>query len=236
MRKQTIYSTLLATSLCFTSSASYGAGTDVFQPFNATYKVVSEGSISMTGESQRSLTQKDGNWTLSSSASALFATIEESSQFSLNQQQIQPLIYTYNRKVLGKTRKANLSFDWNTNRVENNVNDKPWSMDISKGVLDKLSYQLQLQADVASGLTDLNYKVADGGRLKEYSFAVTGKETISTPAGDFESIRVERKYDTDKGRSTQIWFAPALNYQLIQLRRVEKKNKMFSLVLKSIDK
>lgn len=227
-------SATLATTIFF-STATQAADSGAIKAFQATYTVTSEGSISLKGESTRSLSQNKQQWLLQSEASALFASIKESSLFSIEQSQITPHQYSYNRKVLGKTRKANLSFDWKAQTVTNDVENKPWKMEIQPGVLDKLSYQLQLQADVAAGKQQFKYEVADGGHLKTYSFAVTGEETIDTPAGSFKSIRVERVYKDKKDRQTLIWFAPALDFQLVKLFRKEKKDKTYSLLLKKTD-
>lgn len=236
--KKTIPSllTLSLTAMIILTPHAQAADMSAFKAFHATYEVVSEGSISMTGESERVLSQNtDQKWLLKSRASALFASIEESSLFSLSQNQITPHQYLYNRKVLGKTRKANLSFDWQSQMVTNDVNNKPWKMSIKPGVMDKLSYQLQLQSDVATGKKEFSYDVADGGHMKNYSFTVKGEETITTPAGNFKAIRVERVYPEAKDRQTLIWFAPSLNYQMVKLFRQEKKDKTFSLKLKKID-
>ncbi len=216
------------------STLSFADSPPPLNAFHATYKVVSEGSISLEGESERILTISDDQWHFASRASALFAVIEESSQFVMDEGLIQPQQYLYNRKVLGKKRRADLSFNWQRNTVENNVENKPWSMHIKPGVQDKLSYQLQLQADVAAGKDHFSYEVADGGKLKHYQFAVTGTEKVSTPAGEFQAVRVERVYDTPKDKKTLIWFAPELDYQLIKLHRQEKKDKTFSISLKEI--
>lgn len=202
-------------------------------PFKATYKVVTKGGISIEGEGVRTLQPTDnGQWRFSSKASALFARIDESSTFTLNAQQITPSEYLYNRKVLGKTRNARLSFDWADSIVTNDVNNKPWSMEIFPGVMDKLSYQLQLQLDIASGAESVNYTIADGGHLKQYSFKVIGQEEVDTPTGRFNAIRAERIYAPEKKeRSTHIWFAPALNYQLIKFMQEEDDGKIYSLLL-----
>lgn len=209
------------------------ADTQPLTPFKATYKVITEGSVSLKGEGIRTLQQdKDGQWIFSSNASALFARINESSRFTLSGQQITPSEYLYSRKVLGKTRKAKLSFDWSSNTVINDVNDKPWTMNISPGVMDKLSYQLQLQQDLARGADTFSYRIADGGHLKEYAFNIIGQEEIDTPAGRFNAVHAQRIYDpAKKERSTHIWFAPALNYQLIKFLQEEDDGKTFSLLL-----
>ena len=127
-----------------------------------------------------------------------------------------------------------MSFDWENLQVTNDVENKPWKMDISEGVQDKLSYQLLLQQDLAQGLQEFNYTVADGGKLKQYKFIVDGKEVIEAPIGTFESIRVKRIRDGKKNRETFIWFAPELGYQIIKLHQTEKKDKSYSLLLKEL--
>ena len=51
-------------------------------------------------------------------------------------------------------------------------------MAIEPGIHDKLSYQLQMPADIADGKTSLSYQVADGGRLQTYRFNVTGEDRV----------------------------------------------------------
>lgn len=215
-------------------AAESAANTPPIPPYVATFKADSKGSISASGTTTRQLSQLNNlSWKLSSESSALFARIDENSTFTHSQNLIAPHSYYYKRKVLGKTREAALSFDWQKNSVTNNVANQPWQMPISDGVQDKLSYQLQLRLDLINGKELLEYKVADGGRLKEYRFEIIGKEHIETPAGSFDSIKVRRLHDSND-KKTLIWFAPSLNYQMIKLYRQTKKDKAFALSLQTL--
>lgn len=227
---------LCATMIWASPHAISAQNTDLLKPFTATYEIDWDGSISLSGKTVRSLQQnEDKNWLFESKASAMFASIYESSLFDWSAKDLQPIKYTFKRSVLGKKRHAEVEFDWNKLSVTNQVENKPWQMDIKAGVQDKISYQLLLQQEIALGKTEFNYSVADGGHLKEYLFKVDGNEQIKAPIGTFEAIRVKRVRKEGSDRQTYIWFAPELNYQIIKLYQIEKKGKEYTLLLKSLE-
>ncbi|WP_286238215.1 DUF3108 domain-containing protein [Neptuniibacter halophilus] len=226
--------TTLSTAL-LSSAVQAGQPSPGLAPFTASYEIDWDGSISLSGDTVRQLKQgPEQQWQFESKASAMFASIYESSRFTWHNQIPQPLEYNFKRSVLGKKRLAEVHFDWQNSLVTNKVENKPWKMEISEGVQDKISYQLLLQQEVAAGKQDFNYSVADGGHLKEYRFKVDGREQIEAPIGSYEAIRVIRVRDEDSNRQTYIWFAPELDYQIIKLKQIEKKDKAYTLLLREL--
>lgn len=206
------------------------------QSFTATYELDWRGGLSFSGNTVRELKQQENSvWSFESKASALFAGIKETSDFLWQDQQPVPLNYHFKKSALGKKRVAEVSFDWDTLQVTNTVEDKPWQMPITPGVQDKLSYQLLLQHEVSQGLKEFEYAVADGGKLKSYQFSVDGEEVVQAPIGTYSAIRVKRIRKEGSSRQTFIWFAPELNYQIIKLHQIEKKDKSYTLLLKSLN-
>ena len=204
-------------------------------PFTAQYSMEWNGGISLSGTTTRQLKSIDNNqWAFKSSASAMFASINESTVFTWQTDTLSPLHYSFKRSVLGKKRLVDVNFDWTNLQATNDVENKPWQMPIKAGVQDKLSYQLLLQLDLAKGKTEFNYEVADGGHIKHYAFRVDGKERIKAPIGEYDAIRVVRVREKDNPRKTYIWFTPELNYQIIKLEQTEKKDKSYTLLLKSL--
>lgn len=227
---------LLSLALSWSLTAS-AAEKITLKPFSASYEINWKSGISLSGNTVRKLsTNENGDWSFESKASAMFASVFESTQFKWQNNQIIPLKYHFKQSVLGKKRIADVSFDWEQLKVTNTVEDKPWKMPISEGVQDKLSYQLLLQQDLARGLEEFNYSVADGGKLKQYKFVVDGKEIVEAPIGSYEAIRIKRLRDAKKNRETFIWFAPELDYQIIKLHQIEKKDKSYTLLLKELNK
>lgn len=213
------------------------AETDPLPPFKATYSTEFDLGVSLSGEAVRELHREaDGFWRFSSEASAMLAGIREVSRFDYHSgEMIQPLAYDYQRKVLGKSRRASLEFDWLTGKVTTVVKDTPWKMAVSTGTQDKLSYQLQMRLDLKAGQQRMSYQVADGGKLKTYDFTVTGEEEIKTPFGTFNTVRVMRDRGEDADRETLIWFAPELDYLIVRLQQTESDGKTYGLLLKNLE-
>lgn len=205
--------------------------------FKAVYTTAFDMGVSLNGEAIRVLKSLDnGSWSFSSEASALMAGISEKTRFTYQpSEHIKPLSYRYHRKVLGKSRKASVDFDWDSNRVTTVVKDTPWKMSVPEATQDKLSYQLQLRLDLMAGKTEMTYSVADGGKLKEYRFKVTGEESIETPFGTYNAVRVMRDRGENADRETLIWFAPELDYLIVRLEQTESDGKTYALLLKNLE-
>jgi hypothetical protein len=193
---------------------------DLPLPFEAKYKAKYRG-ISVTAV--RTLkTLEDGSQYYSFIADSLIADLAETSQFRWSDtDRVVPIRYTYERSVMGRERKAEVLFNWDKHKVTNNVEDKPWQMSIPTDALDKLSYQIQLRADLINGKTPGVYAVADGGKLKQYRFEIVGEESLATRAGRFDVIKVRRLREENEERQTVIWFAKNWNYLVVRLQQEE---------------
>ncbi|BBB30075.1 DUF3108 domain-containing protein [Neptunomonas japonica] len=206
-------------------------------PFTAVYSSQWNAGIALKGEVERSLSSTpDGQWLFRTYASALIASIDEKSTVVFNNSEVTPQKYHYKKLVLGKKREAKLAFDWANMSVKNDVDDKPWKMDIPAKAQDKLSYQLQMRLDLKAGKKGpFSYKIADGGRLKEYDFKIIGEEKIQSPLGEFDTIKVEMDRGPKAARKTYIWYAPKLDYMIIKLKQIEGDGKTYALQLKSME-
>ncbi len=200
------------------------------QDFKATYATKLSGfSITAVRELR---TLDNGQQQLSFRAKSWFASIEEFSQFGWNgDSRLVPSSYEYHRRGLGRDRHAILTFDWKNGRVTNNVQNKPWGMDIPPEALDKLSYQMQLRSDLINQVPVLSYAVADGGHLKTYTFELLGEEVLDTPVGQLNTIKIKRTRATKKKRETYLWLAKDWNYLLVRLRQKEKDGKHYEINL-----
>ncbi|MGD2138367.1 MAG: DUF3108 domain-containing protein [Gammaproteobacteria bacterium] len=142
----------------------------------------------------------------------------ESSRGHLDATGIRPLEYHYERRSGGRERTARLLFDWEGMRVENQVDGSRWGMHIPAGTLDKLASQLGMILALQRGESDITFKIADGGRLKEYRFRVLGKQTLEVPAGTFATVKLTRQRENSQ-YETHIWCAPALDYFPVRIRQ-----------------
>lgn len=142
---------------------------------------------------------------------------------------IRPLTYTYQRTGGKKERAAKLNFNWTRGIVENTVDGDTWKMPIRDGVLDRLVVQLSMMLDLKAGKRDMEYTFADGGKLKSYRFRIVGKESVVTPSGTYDTVKLERVMDSDK-RSTMLWCAPNLHYLPVRIDQREKDDN-YSMLL-----
>ncbi|MES2870050.1 MAG: DUF3108 domain-containing protein [Pseudomonadota bacterium] len=202
------------------------------KPFKASYTADWK-QLPMSGSAERSLTKNDnGTWTLNFKASMLVASLNEESTLKIEKNTLTPLTYTFERGGLGKAKKVNLDFDWATKMITGTDRGDAVKLPLNSGILDKSTYQLALQRDVAAGKKSMSYQVVDDGELDTYDFRVIGEEKVSTKAGSIDAIKVERVRDPTKNkRITEMWFAKGWDSLLVALRQVETDGKEYNIML-----
>ncbi|MEH6472152.1 MAG: DUF3108 domain-containing protein [Halopseudomonas sp.] len=247
LKRNTLFFTFALSPLLFSSAQAGGeqlpsATTPTpntsftLKPFKAYYQAQFDLGISLSGEAVRQLkATDDGQWLISMNASAMMANINESSRFSFDQQQLRPQQYDYLRKVLGKKKRVQQRFDWADGTVVSTVKDSSTTLTLDQKTHDKVSYQIQLWHDLKAGLNEMHYTLADGSRLKELEFDRVGEETIDTPAGRFETIKVARDRGEGSARKTYIWFAKDLDHVIVKLEQIESDGKQYILLLERIE-
>ena len=202
------------------------------QPFSASYTADWK-QLPMSGSAERSLSKNDnGTWTLSFKASMMIASLTEESTLRLDKDTLLPQSYTFERGGLGKAKKINLDFDWSSKMVTGSDRGDPVKVPMNSGMLDKSTYQLALQRDVAAGKKSMSYQVVEGTDTDTYDFRVLGAEKVSTKAGSVDAIKVERVRDpTQNKRTTVMWFAKDWDYLLVRLQQVETDGKEYNIML-----
>ncbi|EXF95419.1 dehydrogenase [Pseudomonas fluorescens HK44] len=202
------------------------------QPFSASYTADWK-QLPMSGSAERSLSKNDnGSWTLNFKASMLVASLTEESTLKLDKDTLLPQSYRFERGGLGKAKKVNLDFDWTTKMVTGTDRGDPVKVPLNTGMLDKSTYQLALQRDVAAGKKSMSYQVVEGEDTDTYDFRVIGQEKVQTKAGSVDAIKVERVRDpTQNKRITEMWFAKDWGYILVALRQVETDGKEYNIML-----
>ena len=202
------------------------------QPFSASYTADWK-QLPMSGTAERSLTKNaNDTWTLSFKASMMIASLTEVSTLRVDKGALLPQSYNFERGGLGKTKKIDMAFDWSSKVVSGTDRGDVINLPINPGVLDKSTYQLALQKDVAAGKKSMSYQVVDGDSVDTYDFRVLGSEKVDTKAGKIDAIKVERVRDpTQNKRITVMWFAKDWDYLLVRLQQVETDGKEYNIML-----
>jgi hypothetical protein len=201
-------------------------------PFSASYAADMK-SIPVNGEANHSLTQdENGTWTLDFSAGMFVARLSEKSTLRLENDRVIPLTYKYERRGLGRGRETTQTFDWDNELVSGVHKQEAFTLPTEPGLLDKTTYQLALQRDLLAGKTDMHYRVVDGDNIDDYHFRVAGERRVTTRAGQFDAVEVDRVREEGSKRQTTLWFAKDFNYLLVRLMQTETDGQEYRIMLK----
>ncbi|KAF1071450.1 MAG: hypothetical protein GAK45_00499 [Pseudomonas citronellolis] len=214
-------------------SAPVYAASFQLKPFEASYTADWK-QMPLSGTASRSLKQVDGGrWELDFQASMLLASLKEISTFKVEGDTFLPQTYNWAREGLGKNKSTELDFDWAQKQVMGSDRGDQVRQPLNKGQLDKSTYQLVLQHDVAAGKKSMSYQVIEGTDTDTYDFRVLGEEKVSTQVGKIDAIKVERVRDpTKSNRKTILWFAKDWDYLLVRLYQQESDGKEYQIMLK----
>jgi hypothetical protein len=129
----------------------------------------------MSGTAERSLKNANGTWDLNFKASMMIASLTEQSTLKLDNDTLLPQKYHFERGGWARRRKS-ISLRLDGKKVTGSDRGDAINLPLNRGVLDKSSYQLALQHDVAAGKKSMTYQVVDGDEIDTYDFRVLGTE------------------------------------------------------------
>ncbi|WP_297844746.1 DUF3108 domain-containing protein [Pseudomonas sp.] len=203
------------------------------QPYSATYTADWKQLPMSGGTAERTLTKNaNDTWSLSFKASMMIASLTEVSTLKVDKDALLPQTYNFERGGLGKSKKVDMTFDWAAKVINGTDRGTAFTVPLNRGILDKSTYQLALQNDVAAGKKSMSYQVVDGDEVDTYDFRVLGSEKVATKAGQVDAIKVERVRDpTQSKRITVMWFAKDWDYLLVRLQQVENDGKEYNIML-----
>lgn len=204
------------------------------KPFDLSYTADFK-QVPVSGSAESSLESLSNNrWTLRFEASMLIAGISEESTFEAHPNSFIPISYAFERSGLGKSKSMTLDFDWPQKQAMGTYKEESIRIPLNPGLLDKSTYQLALQRDVALGKTSMSYLVIDDDQIETYDFRVLGTERVRTRVGLVDALEVERVRDpTKSARKTTFWLAKDWNYVLVRLHQIEKDGKEYQIMLKN---
>ncbi len=199
---------------------------------------LSRGAITL-GEARFNLKAAEGKdcWSYeyvakpSGLARLFIGTVTEHSNFCLVDGVVRSRNFSFNREDK-KEDNFKLDFNWNDKMVRSSSGE---IRKLEDGMIDRLAMQYAVQKWVMArggepGADEISLTKVEDDRLKTYTFRVTAKEQIETPAGTFETIRVERVDDPKK--STRFWLAPSRNYLAVKVEQVKKGSEQVKMLLK----
>lgn len=193
------------------------------QPFAARYELLRDGDA--VGEASIELAElRDGRSLLETHtrgtrgiAGLAGAELRERSEFHWAEGLPELDSYRYEQDLAWSRKRRSLDADERLGTITGSDRDKPFRLQWEPGVIDRHTIVLALAADLAridAGMVGgaaphdgrLRYRVADKGRIEWHTYRVAGDEHITTPAGAYDTKRIERVREKP-GRSTTSWLA-----------------------------
>ena len=204
-------------------------------PQTLDYEVRPQG-IPFSINATRTLRQNDqGLWTLQIRASNFLGEIRETSQFRWHDCVPRTEQYSYLRRGLGRVREAQVAFDRDSRIARSERSNRPQvEYAFADDTTDDLALSLWLQCALSQGETDISVQVGDDRKVEQQHYQVIGEERLRIDGKRLDTIKVQRLREPSSPRQTYMWFAPSLNYTLVQLIQDEDGSE-HRMTLKSLN-
>lgn len=111
-------------------------------------------------------------------------------------------------------------FDWEKRSATFHYDGKSESAELPSGAQDRISllYQFMFKPPHGAGV---ELAMSNGRQMGRYFYKVVGEETITTPAGRFETVHLsKRAFDQRDG--TEVWLAKGRHYFPVRITVDEK--------------
>ena len=149
----------------------------------------------------------------------LLAEIDEESQVSWENNLLRPTLYNFEQTGLSQETMA-VIYDWDQSVARLSTAVGISAVDLKENTFDQLSHQLAIRQNFNKDIRLLSYNVINNSGLQEYKYNVVGEETIQTPLGSFESVKIERTEPVRTNRSTVFWLSTDWAGVLLQIEQI----------------
>jgi hypothetical protein len=214
-----------------------------FKPFTAEYDLYRNGK--RLGTTVVELSREDtGTWVYELDSKArrgiiglVGAGYEESTRWLKSGDRLMPLTFRRKQHVAFSNRSYEAHFDWTAKRAWGRARDREWQVaNLDGDTLDRLLVNLALVRDLRCGRQELIYKVLEKGDLDTWRFNRRGKTTVTTPHGEFQTVKIAKHHDNPQ-RESLTWHAPALDWIAVRIEHQDDVDEdRFSMVLRSLKK
>lgn len=199
-------------------------------PFEVIYEV---GNNLITAGSARLVLTNDGelwNYSLNTRPRGVFklvgkGRISETSTFKAVESDgaisLQTQTYQY-RQDKEHRRAVDAIYNWNKNIITHTYRGNTVTDTFSQPTFDRLTVTLVIMNALRNDFKSEELMVFDTGDVEAVAFINDGTETLDTPIGDIETIRVINRKAAGSSRETVTWFAPSLDYLPVKIEHKKR--------------
>ena len=146
---------------------------------------------------------------------SLLGRAKRTSEGSVGAGRVRPREFTDERTGRDTARAA---FDWGANLLTSRYKGKTRTEPIPANAQDRLSYVLAMAAAPADSKV-FDVHLVDGRGTSHHVYDFGGRERVSTPAGEFDALKVTRGPEDDR---TTLWLALELGKLPVRMLVVDK--------------
>ncbi len=195
-------------------------------PFTAEYDV-RYGRIP-GGTSRTELTRTGDSWVLETTVTATGiarvvapGTLRQRSEFRLEGDMPRPMHYLFDDGTKRTDRDVRLEFDWKANRVRGTAEDEPVDLALVPDLQDAATMQVLATARLRAGSEPGTIAMIEKDQVKHYRFTLLRREKLATALGEFDTVVYSSTRD-GSNRETLSWYAPGLDYGVVQAQQLVK--------------
>lgn len=190
------------------------------QPYLVKYSTSARG---MTVTLERELkAEGEGRYTLTNGGTLLVVGFHEVAVFNVEGTEIHPKSYIYQGTGL-INRRREVHFTPGADTVRSFYKDEWYELPYTEGTLDRMSQQEQLRLQLMAKENpkeNLQVRIADGKRIRDYELVYVGEEILDTPLGPVNTLHFERLHE-EPDRESDMWLAPEWDYLMVKTIHVE---------------
>ena len=193
----------------------------VLQPFIAHYQGRASG-LTVSDLGVRELKSLgDGQYQLQYRADAMIYSLEETSVFRTQDEQIQPLTYNSSRGSFFSKRDVSMDFDWNKMQAKFDYKGRLGKFKLEPNTQDPLSGSLELARILTADKQFIEYRAAEKKGIGTTKMELIDQPELKSEVGNVKTWHLRRVHGNDY-RSTEIWLLhdyPTIPVKVIQVEK-----------------
>jgi hypothetical protein len=153
----------------------------------------------------------------------------ERSFFRLTADGLRPQSYHLDDGTEKLENDADIEFDWDNNIAHSVFVGEPMQIELRPGVLDRLTGDVAAIYALRSGTAPSRQEITDGESIDIIEFTPQGRETITVPAGKFETVKYLRQRP-GSSRAAMIWYAVDAGYLPAKIEHLKRGKTNITMV------
>jgi hypothetical protein len=126
-------------------------------------------------------------------------------------------------------------FDWTKKVLTRERDGRTETEPLPERAQDRLSFAYGFAFTPPPTSGEFGVHIADARGVSRQRYAVVGRETLKTGAGEFEALKLVKQREPGDDRGTEIWLAPKRDYLPVRVLVIERDGTRLDQLLTRIE-